>query len=245
MGNESSLNECPTEDAPSNCGEVCARVNCLPANTSPVVQAHSSTQIASEMRQVVKPSLTSSQRAVKPSLTSSQRAVKPSLTSSQRAVKPSLTSSQRAVKPSLTSSQRAVKPSLTSSQRAVIASLKGLQPLTYTLLVTETPQSSSSIRKMATSVTGPQFESPTEKESDSVLTITLIGVITMVMVVAGTAVSVCLIVCRVKKKGSSSIVTGDNMAYMEPKQSMRIYIKKNPAYSDVPPVEPIYENLEE
>ena len=121
---------------------------------------------------------------VKPSLTSSQRAVKPSLTSSQRAVKPSLTSSQRAVKPSLTSSQRAVKPSLTSSQRAVIASLKGLQPLTYTLLVTETPQSSSSIRKMATSVTGPQFESPTEKESDSVLTITLIGVITMTRVLS-------------------------------------------------------------
>ena len=201
MGNESSLNECPTEDAPSNCSDVCVRVNCLPANTSPVVQAHSSTQIASETRQ-------------------------------------------------------AVKPSLTSSQRAITASLKSLQPLPNTLSVIETPQTLRSIRKRTTSVTGPQIKSSTEKESDSVfynlnkLTITLIGVVTMVMVVAGTAVSVCLIVKKgrrhhIPKSGSWSIVTGDNMAYMEPKQSMRVYMEKNPAYSDLPPVEPIYENLEE
>ena len=146
-----------------------------------------------------------------------------------------------------------VTPSLTSSHGIVVhvlmPSLANPQPQTNTFTVIETPQSSSRIRKRTILATGP-FESSTEKESSSDFynldksTITLIGVVAMVIVVAGTAVSVCLIVCRVKKKGSSSIVTGDNMAYAEPKQSMKMYMKKNPAYADLPPVEPIYENLE-
>ena len=145
---------------------------------------------------------------------------------------------------------QAVIPSLTSSQRAVTSSLKDSQHQTNTLSVIETPQV---ITKGATSATGPS-ESPTEEESTSSfynlnkLTITLIGVVTMVMVVTGTVVSVCLIVKKgrrhhIPKSGSLPIVTGDNMAYVEPKQAMRMNMEKNPAYFDLPP-EPIYENLE-
>ena len=180
-------------------------VNCLPAKTPPVVQAHSLTQIASEMTQAVTSSLTSSQRVVIPSHTSSQREV-------------------------------------------IAASLKDSQHQTNILSVIETSQ----VIKGATSATG-LFESPTEESTSSFynlnkLTITLIGVVTMVMVVAGTVVSVCLIVRKgrrhhIPKSGSLSIVTGDNMAYVEPKQAMRMNMEKNPAYFDLPP-EPIYENLE-
>ena len=205
MGNESRLSDCPTEDPPTRCDELCAKVNCIPAMIPPVVQAHSSTQIASEMTQ---------------------------------AVTPSLTSSQRAVIPSLTSSQKAVIASLTSSQRAVISSLKDSQHQTK---VIETPSSTKN-------------ESTSTFYNLNKSTITLIGVVIIVMVVAGTVVSVCLIVCRVKKKKSSchhvskndpsTIVTEDNVAYVEPKRAMRMYMEKNPAYFDLPPMEPLYEHLE-
>ena len=206
MGNESRLSDCPTEDPPTRCDELCAKVNCIPAMTPPVVQGHSSTQTASETTQAVTPSLTSFQRAVIPSLTSSQREV--------------------------------IAASLTSSQRAVIPSLKDSRDQTK---VIETPSSTKN-------------ESTSTFYNLNKVTITLIGVVTMVMVVAGTVVSVCLIVCRVKKKKSSchhgskndpsTIVTEDNMAYVEPKRAMRMYMEKNPAYSDLPPMEPIYEHLE-
>ena len=153
MGNESRLSDCPTEDPPTRCDELCAKVNCIPAKTPPVGLL---TQIVSAKTQ-------------------------------------------------------AVLPSLTSSQRAVIASLAHPQCQTNTLSAIETPQA---MRKGATS----------GERSDSIF-YKLIGVVIMVVVVAGTIVSVCLIVRKgrchhIPKSGSLPIVTGYNVACVEPKRPM-------------------------
>lgn len=86
------------------------------------------------------------------------------------------------------------------------------------------------------------------------VTITIIGVVILALVTAVTITSVCLIACRVKKRQkhhipkspSLPIATDDNVAYAEPKQVMRMCMKKNQAYADLHPVNPVhdYENLE-
>lgn len=159
--------------------------------------------------------------------------------------------------PLLTPSARETVPAVIPSAQQRALSLTNTHPQTITLQATHTPQtgpqSLSSNRKAAASSTGIPAKTTDNPDLNlDKLIITLIGVVTMVLVVGGTGVAVCLIACRVKrghchhipKNGPLPIVTGDNMAYVEPKRSMRLYMEKNPAYTDLHPAEPIYENLE-